>query len=172
MRTFNFANLVGSKPKAAEDTDDDDKKPEAETDEDEAPEAMTDEDEQPEAATEQDEDEAAKDDMEDEEASAFRRGVAKGQAKERERCAAIFAEASPATIQMAANLAFNTNVSPAEAKAILASAPKATTGRLAAAMAGRNPAPISKPSADAGCDDDLPPELKAAQAAALKQKDR
>lgn len=165
MRNFNFANLVGAKPQAAETSEamDDDEKHEAED-------GPTDEDEQDEAAKddESEEPEAGADEPEDEASAAFKRGVAKGRRAERERCAAIFAHAGPATIRMAANLAFNTGVSPAEAKSILDSAPRGAS-RLDALMAGKNPAPIATPSA--GGDDDLPPELRAAQAAAMK-KDR
>lgn len=134
MRKFKFASLLGVKPKAMEDEE-----PKAAEDT-EAPAEDTEAEGEAEPETEKAEDMPAEDYEGEDEAEgseAYRRGVAAGRKAERERCAAIFVHATPATAAQAANLAFNTSVSPTDAKAILDAAPRAS--RLDALMAGKNP---------------------------------
>jgi len=164
MMLRSFANLVGgASPKA--------KAPTADIVPGEPdPEAMDGEDDGVEIEIAPAEDDAPEDDTEamdgEDEASpearrAFRRGVAQGRKAERSRAAAIFAAAGPDTVALAATLAFSTGVSPAEAKATLAAAPRASGG-LAARMAGRDPAPAG--GASTAAESSLPPELAAASA--------
>jgi hypothetical protein len=161
MSRFNFAHLVGGKPRAQADDDEEAKY-------DDAPVAEDDED-MP-AAEEQDDDPEAKPD--DEEATpAARRAARRAAQAERRRCAQIIASATPATMAQAATLAFTTNLSPTQARAVLAAAPQ-TSGGLAAAMRGRDPAPLAPGARAGGAGDDLPDELKAAQARRLARKER
>lgn len=151
---FNFANLRGGrKTKAAEEDDADEV---AETEEEE--EAVEEEDAETSAEGDADEEEDAA------EKAARRRGVAQGRKAERARCAAIFAAAGPNTIEMAANLAFNTGLSSNEAKAVLDAAPQ-SGGGLGARMNGRDPAPAAAGGGGDASDDD-----KAAQRILSRRK--
>lgn len=137
---FDFSRLAGKAKAADEDeakTDEDKAKAETETDEDKAAAEPADDEDKAEG------DGKSKGDDEDEEGddakAAYRRGVR----AERARCAAIFAAAEPAQAALAANLAFNTGVTAAEAVAVLKATPM-KAGRLDAAMKGASPAPIAQ----------------------------
>ncbi|SDX90220.1 hypothetical protein SAMN05444336_112112 [Albimonas donghaensis] len=150
MTRFTFANLAsrGSKPKASDEAE-----PDTEVEAEDAPA----EEEEDTGAAAEGEDAAPEEDEEGEgeevAASARRKGFAAGRKAERKRCAAIFAAADPASVAMAAQLAFNTSLSADEAVATLAAAPKAGGG-LGARMQGRNPAAPSAGAAGASSDDD------------------
>lgn len=147
---FNFANLVGgrSKPKASEDAERD----EEALDETEDEEEQVSSEENSSASDENAETENGGEENETsaEEKAAYRRGLAAGRKAERARCGEIIASAEPHTVAMAANLAFNTSLTPAEAKAALAAAPEApkADAGLAARMKGRDPAPAAQADAE------------------------
>lgn len=135
MPRFDFSKLaLGGKPKAMDDDEDKAKAEDAPAEDEE--DTAADEDRDEEAAVEE---EAADDDEEETPQAAYRRG----RTAERRRCAAIFAAASPAQVQLAANLAFNTRSSAAEAVAVLQSTPMQAS-RLDAAMRDRGPKPVGQ----------------------------
>ncbi|MEO0995629.1 MAG: hypothetical protein AAFX62_17745, partial [Pseudomonadota bacterium] len=70
--------------------------------------------------------------------AAHARGLAEGRQAERQRCGAIFEAAGPGTVALAAGIAFNTDLSAEQAKAMFKAAPKAGGG-LGQLMAGQNP---------------------------------
>ncbi|EOF5041619.1 hypothetical protein ACK1M2_003167 [Providencia rettgeri] len=123
MSKFTFAHLIGRKAKATEEDDektrkakgrraeDDDDKENAENDDPE-PEDQDDEKEGRKAK----DDENAEGDDEDAEDDKDNKDVKKGRRAERKRCARIFgSKAAAARPDMAAHLAFNTNLSSSEA---------------------------------------------------------
>ncbi|MCG9534220.1 hypothetical protein [Providencia huaxiensis] len=142
MPKFTFAHLIGRKAKATEEDDektrkakgrlveDDDEEENAENDDPESEDqddekegrkakkakskkAENDDDEDPDA---EDDDEDAEDDDEDAEDDEDNKDVKKGRRAERKRCARIFSsKAAAARPDMAAHLAFNTNLSSSEA---------------------------------------------------------
>lgn len=134
MSKFTFAHLIGRKAKATEEDDekthkakgrrveDDDDEENAENDDSE-PEDQDDEKEGRKAkkakskkAEDDDEDPDAEDDDEDAEDDEDNKDVKKGRRAERKRCARIFGCKAAATRpDMAAHLAFNTNLSSSEA---------------------------------------------------------
>ncbi|MEQ4674064.1 hypothetical protein ABN063_05820 [Providencia vermicola] len=135
MSKFTFAHLIGRKAKATEEDDektrqakgrrveDDDEEENAENDE---PESEDQDDEKEgrkakkaknkKAEDDDDEDPDAEDDDEDAEDDEDNKDVKKGRRAERKRCARIFgSKAAAARPDMAAHLAFNTNLSSSEA---------------------------------------------------------
>ncbi|WP_272677196.1 hypothetical protein [Providencia sp. PROV160] len=134
MSKFTFAHLIGRKAKATEEDDektrkakgrrveDDDEEENAENDDPES-EDQDDEKEGRKAkkakskkAEDDDEDPDAEDDEEDAEDDEDNKDVKKGRRAERKRCARIFgSKAAAARPDMAAHLAFNTNLSSSEA---------------------------------------------------------
>jgi hypothetical protein len=162
-KRFTFAGLLGAAPKATRATA-------AESDEDKAME----EDEEEEtvatdAAAETEEEEPAAEQTDEEETPAARRAFRRGRIAERARIGAILDKATTGNVGLAAQLACSTDLTVAQAAAVLAAAPVADAGsRLAAAMKGRDPAPLATAAAPEAAD--LPPELKAAQARMLAMK--
>ncbi|MEX6285492.1 hypothetical protein AB6F89_03060 [Providencia hangzhouensis] len=135
MSKFTFAHLIGRKAKATEEDDektrkskgrrveDDDEEENAENDDPES-EDQNDEKEgrkakkakSKKAEDDDDEDPDAEDDDEDAEDDEDNKDVKKGRRAERKRCARIFgSKAAAARPDMAAHLAFNTNLSSSEA---------------------------------------------------------
>lgn len=134
MSKFTFAHLIGRKAKATEEDDektrkakgrrveDDDEEENAENDDPES-EDQDDEKEGRKAkkakskkSEDDDEDPDAEDDEEDAEDDEDNKDVKKGRRAERKRCARIFgSKAAAARPDMAAHLAFNTNLSSSEA---------------------------------------------------------
>lgn len=135
MSKFTFAHLIGRKAKATEEDDektrkakgrrveDDDEEENAENDD---PESEDQDDEKEgrkakkakskKAEDDDDEDPDAEDDDEDAEDDEDNKDVKKGRRAERKRCARIFgSKAAAARPDMAAHLAFNTNLSSSEA---------------------------------------------------------
>jgi len=135
MSKFTFAHLIGRKAKATEEDDektrkekgrrveDDDEEENAEND---VPESEDQDDEKEgrkakkakskKAEDDDDEDPDAEDDDEDAEDDEDNKDVKKGRRAERKRCARIFgSKAAAARPDMAAHLAFNTNLSSSEA---------------------------------------------------------
>ncbi|MEX0424438.1 hypothetical protein KDV38_11965 [Providencia rettgeri] len=135
MSKFTFAHLIGRKAKATEEDDektrkskgrrveDDDKEENAENDD---PESEDQDDEKEgrkakkakskKAEDDDDEDPDAEDDDEDAEDDEDNKDVKKGRRAERKRCARIFgSKAAAARPDMAAHLAFNTNLSSSKA---------------------------------------------------------
>ncbi|PCQ37205.1 hypothetical protein [Providencia rettgeri] len=134
MSKFTFAHLIGRKAKATEEDDektrkakgrraeDDDEEENAENDD---PESEDQEDEKEgrkgkkaksKKAEDEDEDPDAEGDDEDAEDDEDNKDVKKGRRAERKRCARIFgSKAAAARPDMAAHLAFNTNLSSSEA---------------------------------------------------------
>ncbi|MEY0288073.1 hypothetical protein AB7303_03495 [Providencia rettgeri] len=135
MSKFTFAHLIGRKAKATEEEDektrkskgrrveDDDEEENAENDD---PESEDQDDEKEDrkakkakskkAEDDDDEDPDAEDDDEDAEDDEDNKDVKKGRRAERKRCARIFgSKAAAARPDMAAHLAFNTNLSSSEA---------------------------------------------------------
>lgn len=164
MKRFSFAGLLGASPRATAATAAEDEDVKAMDEDEEAPAA---EDEDAPAA----EGDAPAEDGEDE-TPAARRAFRRGRLAERARIGAILDAADTGNVALAAQLACATDLAPAQARAVLSAAPAAAaagSARLAAAMRGRDPAPLATgATADAGSD--LPPELKAAQARLLAQK--
>lgn len=158
MSKFTFAHLIGRKAKATEEDDektrkakgrrveDDDEEENAENDDPES-EDQDDEKEGRKAkkakskkAEDDDEDPDAEDDDEDAEDDEDNKDVKKGRRAERKRCARIFgSKAAAARPDMAAHLAFNTNLSSSEAISTLkamggVSAPQSNRRSLDARM--------------------------------------
>jgi len=162
MTRFSFAGLLGASPRATAATAAEDEDVKAIGEDEEAP-ATEDED------VAADEDTAAEDEpAADDETPAARRAFRRGVAAERARACAILDKATPATVAMAA-MAIAEGVTARQAASVMSAAPAAAgADRLAAAMRGRDPAPLATGTAAAGSD--LPPELKAVQARRLAQK--
>lgn len=159
MSKFTFAHLIGRKAKATEEDDektrkakgrrveDDDEEENAENDD---PESEDQDDEKEgrkakkakskKAEDDDDEDPDAEDDDEDAEDDEDNKDVKKGRRAERKRCARIFgSKAAAARPDMAAHLAFNTNLSSSEAISTLkamggVSAPQSNRRSLDARM--------------------------------------
>ncbi|MEM1345894.1 MAG: hypothetical protein AAGI34_15120 [Pseudomonadota bacterium] len=157
MMLLNFANLGGgrgraAKPKAMEDDTEAMEDDDTALDEEEAQaggedtEAMGDEDDD--MAMEEEQAGGGKDARKGAKSADWRAGHKAGARSERQRCAAIFAAATPETLEMAANLAFNSNMSAAAAKAVLASAPKGSS--LGARMKGKDPTPAASGGGEGG----------------------
>lgn len=164
-KRFTFAGLLGAAPKAARATAAESEEDKAMEEDEEDTAALPDEDK----ATEDEEEPAAEGEDKEEETPAARRAFRRGRLAERARIGAILDKATAGNVALAAQLACSTDLSPAQAAAVLATAPVADAGsRLAAAMKGRDPAPL--PTAAAPSAADLPPELKAAQARMLAMK--
>lgn len=123
-----FAHLLGRRPAAAKRAEDEDRKDEhcedesdEETAEDESDEDEKAEDDEDGKRCESDEDKECEDESEDDKKDGKKaKGFAAGVAAERKRCAAIFgSEAAAGLPHVAAQLAFTTDLSAAQAIAVL-----------------------------------------------------
>jgi len=110
MKTFSFANLArGKQPRAEETPEDEDQTVPAAEDMDEEDTSASDDQT---AMDGEDADESATEGAtEGYDEASFKAGRAAGRKAERVRCAAIFAAATPETVELAASLAFTTRVS-------------------------------------------------------------
>lgn len=172
MRNFSFANLLGGKKTRAENEDaqDDDDTTTAAEDGDEEDQAAEDgseddsEDDDTDAAAEEDED-----DGEGDEASSFTRG----RHAERRRIGAILSSdaVTAGNLPQALHMACNTDLKPAAAVEILKAGPAGGATRLAAAMSGRGPKPISSPGAGGDGDDNAAARILAVAGNAKRRKE-
>lgn len=143
-KNFSFANLFPGgrsksagriNPKAQEDDEEEEPAAQEDDEEDEAP-----------AAQEEDEDEEAQEDDEEDEDMAA--ASDRGSRAERRRIAEILGSdaVNPGNFAQACAIACNTDLDPRAARRILKAAPEAGRTRLAAAMSGRGPKPITTPA--------------------------